>query len=192
MSQPIGSTERPINTALGETAQLSLVPRMTRRALRGISGAGSSISSFAPVERFNNSYVGQFITFLIKAPLKRLQYKIWGPSEYISQPVEVRKRSWFVFWTYTERVDLEDALAHGDITPEQAIADGKCLPGFINALGYQKVTYKYQGLFGEKEHTGRLKTALEKGRLTIDKAIADKFITEEEAIQGGWKEATKK
>jgi hypothetical protein len=98
---------------------------------------------------------------------------------------------------------LDAALDQRKITPEDAkegrTADGKpkgvkgCTAEYLTARGHDDVKFEYKNFIGSvKIYDGRLLSAIKHGYITIDEAIARDFITEAQAIEGGFKQAPKK
>lgn len=144
-------------------------------------GVGSGDSSLAPAPSFSNkaaavaSSIGSWV-----------MDKIYGPGQIPTQTIPLEQKSWFG-GTYIEQVRLDYALQNHLITPQQAKKKGYCNDGYLKARGYAIVKFTYSSWLGQgNEYHGKLKTALKKGYITIEKAIERNFITKEQAIEGGF------
>jgi len=198
MTQP---ADRPGNPALSDTINQPRVIQYYRKAKRGISNTGSSILSYAPLERLGQNYVWKWTSWLITAPFKRAAVMIWGAPKAMDPDTIFVKIKQYSYWSgyYYDDMPLNKALAKGLVTPELASKHQEA----IHSLGYQTVKFDYKWDKKDRKYTlvgsekdvskstfdGLLKVALKKGYISIDQAIARNFITEEQAIAGRWKES---
>jgi hypothetical protein len=95
------------------------------------------------------------------------------------------------FGSYQETVSLSTALEEKWITPKQAVEKGHCTPAYLTARGYDNVTFSYTWFGITSVYEGKLKKALRNGYITIEEAIGQRFITKEQAIEGGFLKAEK-
>jgi hypothetical protein len=99
--------------------------------------------------------------------------------------ISIERRGNFV--KYTEKVSLEYALENKLITPQEAQDKNHCSAAYLRTRGWNRVNFNYKSHFGlTHSYEGTLRSALKKGCITIQEAISLKFITEAQAIEGGF------
>ncbi|HEX2579418.1 MAG TPA: hypothetical protein VHK67_03345 [Rhabdochlamydiaceae bacterium] len=182
-------------------AQSGASSSIPQRAREGIGKAASTIYSAGA--KFTAK--GRSFLYLITvAPISWVWSKITGLGRWVldkiygkgrvpAATIEVEMKGWT--GTYITKVSLESALEKGYITPAQAKEKGHCNDDYLKARGYNEVEFEYKGaLWGTKTFKGLLRDALRGGYITINEAIEapNNFMTEKQAIEGGWKQAPKK